>query len=236
VSDPEQQEEAVDGVEESGASRRPEGSKGRRLLIVSAVVLSLGIALALVLNGSINAQARGAVETSCEAEARRISEAITTGSERSRLSVWMIDLYRARRIYVDELCAATTRRLGFFQPNFNGHIDVDMEGAARQEITTMVRRSGARCLDDVSELEEALLRGVEASGGDPQLWARVSTVVRGQRGACESLRQAIPNARIGYWPPLSAPSVSQTPAILERLLPGSGLEELEESEASGDDQ
>jgi hypothetical protein len=186
------------------------------------VVLAVGGAGLYVVNGWTNHQASLAVVDYCSSEDQRLDLAIAD-TEASGLAVfdWMGTLYRARRRYVREICDATVTQLAWWRWNLNRPIQVDIAEATRQEVSATLQRAANGCDEDIAGVENLFTGDAQPEGFSPELVQQLTAMLGAHRQACQNLQTSLADARVGYWPALSATGPEEVSLRLRQLMPQS---------------
>jgi hypothetical protein len=214
------------GERRPAAGRRPAGGPRRKLLVqIGVFVVAGSIAAIYGINCYLNSVVAEEVGTHCLAEQQRLDQAILDATE-DRLPAleWNLNLYRARRRYVREICDATGNQLTWWRWNLTRRIEVDISESTQQDISRTMARAAMSCQSEISLMEEALVREMATRESTDRVRGRVEEMVQGQLASCQELGAAVESSRPGFWPPLIASGTMDVTNQVLTLMPRSWQE------------
>jgi hypothetical protein len=223
-NDEEEEEEEEEEDRRAPARRRkPLSEMGRKRLGQVAAFVIAGVIVAVYgANCYLNSVVSEEVSEYCLAEEQRLDQAILDATE-DRLPAleWNLNLYRARRRYVREICQVTADQLDWWRWNLTSRIEADISERTQQEISKTMGRASMSCESEIAAMEEALVREMKARDSTSHVRARVDEMVKGQLESCHELGVAVENSRPGFWPPLKASGTLDVEEQIKALMPRS---------------
>jgi hypothetical protein len=217
-----------DDEDERRAKRRPKRSpeeeqkRHARFWAVGAIAVSALIGTIYGINCYLNAAVARQVSEHCFIEQQRLDQTLRDATE-DRLPAleWNLNLYRARRRYVRELCDATVDELAWYRWNLGRRIEADVSEGTAQDISKVMSRAAMSCESEIASMEEALVREMSSRDSSDGVRHRVDELVQGQTASCQELSAAVAASRPGFWPPLKAQGTLDVVNQLGALMPRS---------------
>lgn len=224
-------EDDDDEPDERPARRRPqrgpetERKRQARFWAVGAVAASALIATIYGLNCYLNSAVAREVGEYCFVEQQRLDQTLRDATE-DRLPAldWNLNLYRARRRYVREICDATVDELAWWRWNLGRRIEADISESTAEDISEAMGRAALSCESEIAAMEEALVREMSSRESSEGVRRRVEELVQGQTSSCHELSAAVELSRPGFWPPLKAQGTLDVVEQLRTLMPRSWSE------------
>ena len=154
------------------------------------------------------------------AEDQRLEEMIEAGVEDEMLTMdWMLTLYRARRRYIREISDEALLKLAWWRWNLTGRFVVDISDQTKRDITGSLTRAASSCEGEIRAHEDVLDRLLVQRSNDAEDLEVANQLMAGQYESCRELREAVAEARPGFWPALESPSLTEVPRRLLVLMP-----------------
>lgn len=204
--------------------RDPEAERKRaaRYWTIGAATVAAMIATLYGFNCYLNSAVAREVGEHCFVEQQRLDQTLRDATE-DRLPAldWNLNLYRARRRYVRELCDATVDELAWWRWNLGRRIEADLSDGTAQDISKVMSRAALSCESEIAAMEEALVREMSSRDSSDGVRRRVDELVAGQTASCQELSAAVAASRPGFWPPLKAQGTLDVVEQLKGLMPRS---------------